>query len=261
MDFVQYGPWAFIAGGSEGVGASFARLLAASGVNVVIAARRPDPIRALAAELRSEFGVEARELPIDFCVPDMLEQVRQATADIEIGMLICNAGAENSLSPFLERKPGRAEMLIALNVTAPTQLTYHFGAGMRARGRGGIIIVGSNSCHAGAPRQTVYSAAKAYQFNFAEGLWAELRPHNVHVLGLILGLTNTPNLARTGFKPDKAAQHVMTEPDDVARQGLDHLGQQPIHCIGGWTERWRQLRGLPRDEAMAMIGHGVRTGN
>ncbi len=254
MDLSQYGPWAFIAGGSEGVGASFARLLAASGVNLVIAARKPEPIAALAAGLRGEFGVEVRELAINLCAPDMLEQVQQATHDIEIGMLICNAGAENSLTPFLERKPGRAEMLIALNVTAPTQLTYHFGTGMRERGRGGIIIVGSNSCHTGAPRQVVYSAAKAYQFNFAEGLWAELRPHNVHVLGLILGLTNTPNLARTGYKPDPAAGLIMAEPKDVAQQGLDQLGHEPIHCIGGWTDRWRQLRGLPRGEAMAMIG-------
>jgi short-subunit dehydrogenase len=257
LDFSQYGPWAFIAGGSEGVGASFARMLAANGINVVIAARKPDPIQALAAELRSEFGVEVRELPLNFCAAGMLEQVKAATQDIEIGMLIYNAGAENSLSPFLERKPGRAEMMIALNVTAPTQLTYLFGAGMRERGRGGIIIVGSNSCHTGAPRQVVYSASKAYEFNFAEGLWAELKPYNVHVLGLILGLTNTPNLARTGFKPDAEAGLVMSEPDDVAQQGFDHLGLEPIHCIGGWTERWRQLRGLPRGEAMAMIGHGA----
>jgi short-subunit dehydrogenase len=129
---------------------------------------------------------------------------------------------------------------------------------MRARKRGGVIIVGSGSCHTGAPNQTVYSASKAYEFNFAEGLWAELAPHNVHVLGLILGLTNTPNLARTGFKPDPAAGHVWSEPDDVAQQGLDMLGKEPIHCIGGWTERQRQLRGLPRLEAMAMIGHGVK---
>jgi short-subunit dehydrogenase len=257
LDLSQYGPWAFIAGGSEGVGASFARLLAAGGINVVIAARKPEPIQALAAELRSEFGVEVRELAINFCATDMMEHVRQATRDIDVGMLICNAGAENSQALFLERKPGRAEMMIALNVTAPTQLAYHFGAGMRERSRGGIIIVGSNSCHAGAPRQVVYSAAKAYQFNLAEGLWAELRPHNIHVLGLILGLTNTPNLARTGYTPDPASGLVMTEPDDVAQQGLDQLGREPIHCIGGWTERWRQLRGLPRGEAMAMIGHGA----
>jgi len=259
LDLSQYGPWAFIAGGSEGVGASFARLLSAGGINLVIAARREEPIAALAEELRGEFGVEVRELPINLCAPDAMEQVRQATHDIEVGMLICNAGAENSLTPFLDRKPGRAEMLIALNVTVPSQLTYLFGQGMQQRGRGGIIIVGSNSCHSGAPRQVVYSAAKAYQFNFAEGLWAELRPHGVHVLGLILGLTNTPNLARTGFKADPASGLVMSEPDDVARQGLEMLGREPIHCIGGWTERWRQLRGLPRGEAMAMIGHGVKT--
>ena len=254
MDYAQYGPWAFLAGGSEGVGASFARKLAAQGINLIIAARKPASIQALAAELRGGFGVEVRELPLNLTAPDMLQQVKATTDDIEVGMLIYNAGGETSLSPFLDRKPGRAEMMIALNVVAPTQLSYLFGAGMRERGRGGIIVVGSNSCHAGAPRQVVYSAAKAYEFNFAEGLWAELKPHNVHVLGLILGLTNTPNIARMGFRIEG---HVAAEPDDVAQEGLDYLGREPIRVIGGWTEQWRQLRGMPRGEAMSLVGKGV----
>jgi short-subunit dehydrogenase len=128
---------------------------------------------------------------------------------------------------------------------------------MRDRGRGGIIIIGSNSCHAGAPGQVVYSAAKAYEFNFAEGLWAELLPHGVHVLGLILGLVNTPNIARMGFT---IAGHVASEPDDVAQEGLDYLESGPIRVIGGWTDQWRQLRGMERGEAMALIGKGVGKG-
>jgi short-subunit dehydrogenase len=247
----QYGPWAFLAGGSEGVGASFARELAAQGINLVIAARKPEPVAALAQELRAAFGIEVRELPLNLAAPDMLERVKAATHDIEVGMLVYNAGAETSASRFLDRKPGRAEMMIALNVVAPTQLAYLFGAGMRARGRGGIVIVGSNSCHTGAPGQVVYSAAKAYEFNLAEGLWAELGPHGVHVLGLILGLTATPAIARMGFT---IAGHVAADPDDVAREGLDWLGREPIRVIGGWTDDIARRRGLPRGEAMAYAG-------
>jgi short-subunit dehydrogenase len=254
LDFSQYGPWAFIAGGSEGVGASFAHKLAAQGINLIIAARKPQPIQELAAQLRRQFGVQARELPLNLCAPDMLEQVKAATSDVEVGMLIYNAGAETSLSPFLDRKPGRAEMMITLNVVAPTQLSYHFAAGMRARGRGGVIIVGSNSCHAGAPRQIVYSAAKAYEFNFAEGLWFELKPYNVHVLGLVLGLTNTPKIIRMGFTLEG---HQPADPDDVAQEGLDYLGREPIRVIGGWTEHFKQLRTLPRAEAVALMAKGA----
>jgi hypothetical protein len=255
-DYDHYGPWAFIAGGSEGVGASFARKLAAHKINLLIAARKPEPIRTLAEELRGAFGIEVRELPINLCAPDMLEQVKAATDDLEVGMLIYNAGAETSLAPFLDRKQGRAEMMITLNVVAPTQLAYHFGAGMRARGRGGIILVGSGSCQAGAPRQIVYSAAKAYKFNFAEGLWYELKPHNVHVLGLILGLTNTPAIARMGV--DSAAMGFeAAEPDDVAQEGLDYLGREPMRMIGGWTEEWRRGRTLPRAEAVALMAKGL----
>jgi short-subunit dehydrogenase len=251
MDFTHYGPWAFLAGGSEGVGASFARKLAAQGINLVIAARKPEPIDELAQEIRAAFGVQVRTLSLNLAAPDMLARVKAATHDIEVGMLVYNAGAETSLSPFLDRKPGRAEMLAALNVVAPTQLAYLFGVGMRERGRGGIVIVGSGACHTGAPGQIVYSAAKAYQFNFAEGLWAELRPHGVHVLGLILGLTATPAIARLGFT---LAGHIAADPDDVAQEGLDHLAHGPIRIIGGWTEDIAKRRGLPRDEAMAYAG-------
>jgi short-subunit dehydrogenase len=253
VDYGHYGPWAFLAGGSEGVGASFARKLAAQGINLVIAARKPEPIDDLTLELRAAFGVEVRALPLNLAAPDMLERVRAATHDIEVGMLVYNAGAETSLSPFLDRKPGRAEMLVTLNVVAPTQLAYLFGQGMRERGRGGIVIVGSNSCHTGAPGQIVYSAAKAYEFNFAEGLWAELKPHGVHVLGLILGLTATPAIARMGFT---FPGHVAAEPDDVAQEGLDHLAHGPIRVIGGWTEDIARRRGLPRGEAMAYARKG-----
>jgi short-subunit dehydrogenase len=155
------------------------------------------------------------------------------------------------MTGFLDRKPGRAELMIALNVTAPTRLAYRFGAGMRARGRGAIIIVGSNSSHTGAPGQVVYSAAKAYEFHLAEGLWAELHPHGVDVLGLILGLSDTPNIRRMGFS---IAGHEAADPDDVAQEGLDHLGQGPIRVIGGWTDHIAALRGLPRDRAMALAG-------
>lgn len=257
MDYAQYGPWAFIAGGSEGVGASFARKLAVHRINLIIAARKPEPVHQLAVELRSAHGVQVRELPLNLCTPDMLQQVKAASDDVEIGMLIYNAGAETALSPFLDRKPGRAEMMITLNVTAPTQLTYLFAQGMRARGRGGIIIVGSGSCHTGAPRQVVYSAAKAYEFNFAEGLWAELKPHNVHVLGLILGMTNTPNMARMGIRMDIPGFEG-AEPDEVAQEGLDYLGREPIRVIGGWTERVQKLRSLPRAEALAITGAGLK---
>jgi short-subunit dehydrogenase len=253
LDYSQYGPWAFLAGGSEGVGASFARKLAAQGINLVIAARKPEPIAALAEELRTAHAIEVRELPLNLVAADMLDQVKAVTSDIEVGMLIYNAGAETSLTHFLDRKSGRAELMIALNVTAPTQLSYLFGAGMRERGRGGIIIVGSNSSHTGVPGQVMYSATKAFEFNFAEGLWAELEPHGVHVLGLILGLTATPNIARMGFKIEG---HEAADPDDVAQEGLDYLGMEPIRTIGGWTQRWQDLRGLPRLEAMAMIGKG-----
>jgi short-subunit dehydrogenase len=255
MDSKQYGPWALIAGGSEGVGASFARKLAASGVNLVLAARKPEPLEELAAQVRQS-SVTVRTLSLDLTAPDMLERVRAVTDDVEVGMLIYNAGAESRFNDFLDRDLPNNERMIALNAIGPTRLAYHFGAGMRQRRRGGIILVGSNAAYAGAPRILMYSASKAFSNVFAEGLWYELRPYNVHVLGLMLSVTNTPAMVRLGLKFDVPGFEA-AEPDAVAQEGLDHLGVDPIWHASATEEFAQRLRSMPRAEAVKLVAAGA----
>src|SRR5262245_41144483 len=95
MDLAKYGPWALITGGSEGVGAALARKLAADGFNLVLVARKPAPLEELATELRAG-GAEVRILSADLSQPDVLDKVRAVTDDIEVGLLIYNAGANNT---------------------------------------------------------------------------------------------------------------------------------------------------------------------
>jgi short-subunit dehydrogenase len=264
MDRAQYGPWALIAGGSEGVGEAFARRLAAGGINLVLAARRQEPLQALAEALKRDHGVEVRTLALDLTAADLADKARAATEDIEVGLLVCNAGSGNpagNLDPlkpiggFLDRPLSDAQAMMALNISAMTQLTHHFGQAMRARGRGGIIIVGSTAAHAGTPRTLVYSAAKSFQFAFAEGLWYELRPHNVHVLGLILGAVKTPNLERTGV--DVSAFGGGAEPEDVAAEAFERLAHGPVHHACGTDEGAWTLRRMPRAEAVSRVAEGI----
>ena len=90
----RYGPWAVIAGGSEGVGASFARQLAEHGINLVLVARKPDPLEETATAVRGR-GVEVRTLSLDLLDADMLARVREVTDDVEVGLLVFNAGANS----------------------------------------------------------------------------------------------------------------------------------------------------------------------
>ena len=229
LQLQQYGPWAVIAGGSEGVGAEFAALLAQAGINLVLIARKPGPLQATAVRCR-ESGVEVRELTADLTTDDGVDQIISATADLEVGLLIYNAGANTHSVEFLDGDLTEFQRVIDLNVTTPLRLVHHFGAPMRGRRRGGLMLVGSLSGHLGSARHTVYGGVKAFSRIYAEGLWLELREHNVHVLELVLGLTRTPAMERVGLNFDIPGMPA-SDPADVAREGLANLANGPVHII------------------------------
>jgi len=253
----HYGPWALIAGGSEGVGESFAEKLAARGVNLVLVARKPGPLEALADRVRSRFSVEVRSLALDLTADGMLESIQAATDDIEVGLLVYNAGSVSGFSAFLDESLEDGLRMVRLGVVAPTMLAHHFGEKMRHRRRGGMIFVGSMAGYAGAPDEIVYSAGKAYSRMMAEGLWYELKPYGIHVLGLILGLTRTPAMDRLGLAMDNP-QFVPDEPDAVADEGLEHLADGPLWHVGGKEEGARALSGLPRSQAVEYMAQGSK---
>lgn len=241
-----YGPWALIAGGSEGVGASFAHQLADAGFNLVLLARKPEPLAETADAARAR-GVEVRTIELDLLDDDALARIRAVTDELEIGLLIFNAGANSYGHEFVTGDLDRVQGVIDLNITAQLQLTQHFGALMRGRGKGGMILVGSLAGYLGQAQMSIYSAVKAFGRVFAEGLWLELREHGVDVLELVLGTTRTPAMARAGLNFDLPGLNV-SEPDDVAREGLAHITDGPVWVAGGNQAAVEKRSGFPRDE-------------
>ncbi|GED96002.1 SDR family NAD(P)-dependent oxidoreductase [Gordonia crocea] len=229
FDAAKYGPWAVITGGSEGVGRCFALRLAQAGINLALVARKPEPLEE-AAQLCREYGVGVRVLATDLADPSAADQVAALVDDVEVGLLIHNAGANSHSAEFLDGDLEAFGAVVDLNITTPMALVHHFGAGMRERRRGGILLVGSLSGYLGSTRHTVYSGVKAFGRMFAESLWLELRDYDVDVVELVLGVTRTPAMARVGLSFDVPGMTV-SEPDDVAREGLDALGSGPIHVI------------------------------
>lgn len=230
-DLSNYGPWAVIAGGSEGVGAEFARRLAAAGINLVLVARKPEPLEHTAEDCRGH-GVEVRTLAADLTDSAAVDQVIEATAELTVGLLIYNAGANTCSEEFLDGKLSDFASVINLSITTMMRLVQHYGHGMRERRRGGILMVGSMAGYLGSARHTVYGGVKAFGRIFAEGLWLELREHNVDVLELVLGVTRTPAMQRVGLNFDVPGMKV-AEPADVAREGLEQLPHGPVHIAGG----------------------------
>jgi short-subunit dehydrogenase len=233
MNLEKYGPWALITGGSEGVGAAFARKLAADGFKLVLVARKSGPLEELAAELR-EGGAEVRILSADLSKPDVLDRVREATDDVEVGLLIYNAGANDTRGRFVELPEEVTQSVIAINVLGQANFARHYGAAMCRRGRGGIILTGSLGGYMGAPSLVAYTAAKAFSRTFSEALWAECQPLGVDVLHLVIGFTATPAMARLGMDLTHAQP-----PEEVAQEGLDNLANGPIWIAGGEANRER----------------------
>lgn len=231
MELSKYGPWAVVAGGSEGVGAEFARQLAAAGINLVLIARKPDPLAETAETCRA-LGVEVRTLAVDLVSADAVTRIADATSDLEVGLLIYNAGANTCSERFLDGALSDFGGVIDLNIGTMLALVQHFGRPMRDRRRGGILMVGSMAGYLGSMRHTVYGGVKAFGRIFAEGLWLELRDYGVDVLELVLGVTRTPAMERVGLNFDVPGMRV-ANPADVAREGLEQLPHGPIHIAGG----------------------------
>ncbi|SRR5579884_2242670 len=253
----KYGPWALIAGGSEGIGASFARKIAQQGVNVFLLARKPGPLEEVAQQIRQTTKATVRAASVDLSAPDLAARVDQLTAGLEIGMVVYNAGAESKMVPFLDRPIDELMRVIGVNVIGPTTLLHDLAAKMRARRRGGIIVVGSMAGFAGGSRMAVYTASKAYEQMLTETLWWELKPFGINVLMLVAGTTNTPAMARMGVNLAGAGRPIM-QPDEVAQEGLDNLENGPTWVAGEHNRAGLAYMCTPdRKAAVEMVSTGA----
>lgn len=229
-DFAQrYGPWAVIAGASEGVGASLADQLGERGLNLVLIARNQGLLEEVADGVRERHGVGVRAVVQDLTDSEVAAKLAKATDGLDVGLVVYNAGASDRTTTFLETGFDHALKQIKLDCIGPVALVDQFAPAMRDRGRGGIVLVASLACIAGAATLAVYSAVKAFQHNFAEGLWAELREFGVDVCCTPLGATYTPALQRMGIRYDPAMQMLS---EDVAREIAENIGNGPVHVVG-----------------------------
>jgi short-subunit dehydrogenase len=252
----QYGPWALVAGASEGLGAEFARQLAARGLNLLLVARRADALAELATQLQQQYRVEVETLAIDLARPDLLEAATTATASREIGLLVYNA-ALGIAGSFLSRPLDEKLRSIDISCRGPLILAHLLGPPMVARRRGGIILMTSLAGTQGTPLFATYSATKAFNLVFAEALWDELRRDGVDVLACRAGSTRTPGYLRS--QPSSHSGGLM-EPTAVVSQTLAALGKRPS-LVTGWKNRLSALlldRLLPRSLAVQTIGAATR---
>ncbi|MGA7132858.1 MAG: SDR family NAD(P)-dependent oxidoreductase [Mycobacterium sp.] len=260
MTFAEkYGPWALVAGASDGVGAAFAEGLAGRGVNVVLVARRQAVLDDVAAGIRRRTGAQTRTLAVDLAEHEATSIIAAATDDLDIGFLVYCAGADPNFQPFLANPIATAEAMVHRNCVVPMQLCHHFAPAMAERRSGGIVIFGSGAGLAGGPNMVAYGATKAFDMVFAEALWSELHDKGVDVLGLILGKTNTPALRRLEHSRGLLSTDDEAPPDadsveQVVGEAFENLGNGPTLMAGDMMKAAAQMLGsLSRNEAVNLI--------
>lgn len=238
----RYGPWAIVAGASEGLGQAYAHVLAERGLNVVTLGRRAEPLERDAELLRRRHRVEVRPLVVDLAAPDLAERVAAATADLDVGLLVYNA-ALWIIDEFVATSLADHQRMIDVNCGGVLALTSTIAPRLVQRGRGGMLLMSSLSGFQGSALLATYAATKAFDSVLAEGLWYELAPHGVDVLGCVAGAMATPGFYQV-TPPEQQAQALPMRPEAVARGALDELARRrkPTH-LAGWAPRLGHLLG------------------
>ena len=235
LDKKRFGPWALVTGASSGIGKEFARQIAASGIHVALVGRRESLLRTVGAECTRASGVQHRIIPLDLSEPDFLPVLADATRDLDIGLVVSNAGTGNP-GEFLKHDRQLLHETLRLNTIAHLDITHHFGQKLGERRRGGIILVGALGAENGIPCMANDGGAKAYVHSLGEALHYEFKPLGVYVTVLAAGVTNTAVIDKFGLNPKTMPMKPMSVEQCVS-EGLSGLRKNRSRVVPGRLNR------------------------
>jgi len=231
IDKNKFGPWAVITGASSGIGKGFARQLAADGLNVVLVARRISLLEQLGAELAKEFRIGYRVIEADLSQETAIEKIADATDDLEVGLLVSNAGTGN-VSKFFSTEEPEHRYILQLNAISHLSLTHYFGRKMLQRNRGGILLTGAMGAIDGVPYMANEAGTKGYIQSLGKSLHTELKGSGIHITVLITSPTDTPVFGKLGFtKKNTPLQPVSVE--QCVSEALSALSKNKITVLPG----------------------------
>jgi len=247
----RYGPWAVIAGASEGTGECYARELAAMGINLVLVSRRQAALETLGEELKARHGTDYRAVALDLSEEGAGRRIVEAAAGLDVGLYVSNAGADG-FGNFFEDSADGPHRLVRMNVSTLIDASNGFGKGFLQRGKGGLIVMASGAGLGGQPNLAMYSATKAFEINFAESLWAEYHERGIDVIAIAAPLMRTPTLLRTvpeGFDVSDAY-----EAADVTHNALAGLlAGEPLQIVPDGPDQEKQPQVLA-DRKARLVG-------
>jgi uncharacterized protein len=223
----RYGKVGVVAGASEGLGAAFARVLAERGLDLVLVARRANLLESLASELEAAHAVKVRAVVADLADATFTDELATATRELEVGVAVYNAGLSFT-GPLLDRPLADALRTVDVNIRGPLRFIHELVPAMRARRRGGLVLMSSVAGFQGAPLLATYAASKAFNIVLGESLWGELRADGVDVVTSCAGAIRTPSYAKAAGSEAPGILDARV----VAERSLDALGSGPIVVPG-----------------------------
>ena len=259
LDKERFGPWALVTGASSGIGKEFARQIAASGINVVLVARREALLNEVGRAISAgPFGVQYRALAMDLSQEGFIARLADATHDLDIGLVVSNAGTGNP-GEFLKLDRQLLQETLRLSTMAHLDITHHFGAKLAKRRRGGLILAGAMGAENGVPCMANDGAAKAYVHSLGEALHYEFKPLGVYVTVLAAGFTNTAVLEKFGLDPKTMPMKPMSVEQCVS-EGLSGLLKNRSRIVPGRLNRIMNAlvpASLARKMEADMLGKGL----
>jgi uncharacterized protein len=235
LDKKRFGPWALVTGASSGIGREFARRIAASGIHVALVGRREHLLRKVGAECSGASGVQHRIIPLDLSEPDFLPVLADATRDLDIGLVVSNAGTGNP-GEFLKLDRRLLQETLRLSTMAHLDIAHHFGQKLAERRRGGIILAGAMGAENGVPCMANDGGAKAYVHSLGEALHYEFKPLGIYVTVLAAGFTDTEVIEKFGLDPKTMPLKPMTVEQCVS-EGLSGLIKNRSRVVPGRLNR------------------------
>jgi short-subunit dehydrogenase len=252
----KYGPTALVTGASSGIGKSFAELLAAKGFNLVLVARRLQQLEELASRLEAKCSIKVTICQADLGDDGAVRQILEATSELDIGLVVSNAGY-GLKGDHAGHRPGDLTAMLMVNCNTPMLLANGFAPRLRARGKGGIIFTSSVEALLGMPYSAAYSATKGFVNRLSEALWGELTSDGIDVLAVCPGATATDALRRAGMDP-ATLPNVMS-PDEVANLALDNVANGPVFLPSPHYEAmFKQLLAMPPRDALSAMAVSMK---
>src|SRR5467141_866466 len=235
LDKQHFGPWALVTGASSGIGVEFARQVAAAGINLVLVARREALLNEVGRDITRDFGVQFRALTMDLSEEGFILGLAEHTKDLDIGLVVSNAGTANP-GEFLKLDRELLEETLRLNTMSHLNIAHYFGRKLAVRRRGGLILVGAMGAENGIPCIANDGAAKAYVHSLGEALHYEFKPLGVCVTVLAVGFTNTAVLGKFGLDPKTMPMKPMSVEQSVS-EALSGLRKNRYKVIPGRLNR------------------------